>query len=93
MAAKAQRRRRAGAGRGSAALIPLRAVNGGTGDPLARCSVGSVCNSINVEVKTDILRVTVELAVYRSMRKKNIELRERASLHMMHCHLIVSSTS
>jgi len=35
-AAEAQRHRRAGAGRGSAALMASRACNGGTGHPLAR---------------------------------------------------------
>jgi len=43
MTAKAQRRRRAGGVCGSAALTPPRAGNGGSGDPLARRSVGSVC--------------------------------------------------
>ena len=40
---EAYRWRRAGAGCGSAALIPPRAGNGGNDDTLARRSVGSVC--------------------------------------------------
>ena len=44
MSAKAQRRRRAGKGYGSAALIPPRAGNGGDGEPpLTRGGFGSVC--------------------------------------------------
>ena len=48
MAAGAQRRRRAGAGCGGAALIPPSAGNGGTGDPLARWSVGSMCTLTSI---------------------------------------------
>jgi hypothetical protein len=50
MSAKAQRRRRVGVGCGSGALIPARAGNGGTGDPLARRSVGSVCFHVDYNI-------------------------------------------
>jgi len=48
MTAKAKRRRRVGGRCGSAALMPPRAGNGGTGDPLVRRIVCSVCTETSI---------------------------------------------
>jgi len=65
-------RRRAGAGCGSAAPIPPRAGNGrGTGDPLARPSVDSVCTLMstinNLYPKVNILASPCEQGVSLSL--------------------------
>jgi hypothetical protein len=67
MAAKAQRRRRAGARCGGAAHKPSWVGNGSTGDPLARRSVGSVCSSINVDIRQMLYEFVTVLTKAREL--------------------------